>query len=237
MSYLVQPGEKLVWWGQPSRILYAKYALLMLGLNSVVYVGLLSFVASRADPQSVSLSAVTIGVWALSLLVSSGPIVGTLAWHWSCAGRTLYLLTTERAIRYEPRWMSGYKIVEARPEDLEGGLVFDALWNNKQVRRLKEETLAPKLAERLKHRDGRIRRQAIVTAAALAKQNRIPFSVLVDALWSEDRFIRKQAAVGLGKLRKDGRLAVRDLRRLVFDEDRAVSQAALHSLEAITRAA
>ena len=248
VSHVLQPGEKVLWWGQPSRLLYGWMPLFMLLWCLLVDGGLLYAAGIGSSLPSLPWEVLALGA-CMIVWLSIAPLTAVLAYHWSHAGRTLYLLTSSRAIHCRPTWWGQYVILETRPENLSVAFVarygdpftevaqFRWLWHGNAIRDLIERTLLLRLVERLEYPDNAVRRKAIVTAAEYARNGKVPAAALVAALASDDCFVRSQAARALGSLRPVAASALPALRRAVFDDHLALSQAAIRSIDAIRRAA
>ena len=185
VSHVLQQGETLVWSGQPSCILYGWLPLFLLLSCLLFYTGAFTVLGLRAGLPSIPWELLAIGI-AMVVWCLIGPLAGVLVCHWSQARRTLYLLTTDRAIHCRPTWRGQYVILETRPENLRAMFVprygdpftevaqFRWLWHGKAIRDLFEQTLLPKLVDRLKHPSNAVRREAIVAAAEFARQGKVP---------------------------------------------------------------
>lgn len=109
---LLQPDEKLVCWRRPDAV----YCMLLRGALSAFSLAVPAVVTvlvfGRREPPSANLwlaCTIALGVCAALLAL-------VLVSQWRRARRTLFLLTTERAICCLPRLYRGYQFYELRPE-------------------------------------------------------------------------------------------------------------------------
>ena len=245
----LEPGEQIVWTGQPRITSSVVAAFLMAAMGIFVGLGLFSWLSDFGTLGWVVLHATTCAYSAFPLMFFAGR-------RWT-QRNTAYVLTSHRAIAFVPHWRLGYRVYVNLPEDIGssrcvtmfGGVgsivwaeqpnkgtgyvagvfrgAFAMIENVQNVQRLMHETFLPHLVQGLKSTSPEVRRKSIVGLGRIGRVAKEAIPFLIDALASEDSFIRRHAAEALGRIGKVASPALPGLRRLVLtDESRVVSEIA-----------
>lgn len=252
----LEPGEQIVWTGQPissrtarSPALMAISAGLATALSIFMWLVVFSFFPDVGELRWVFLYVTLVGY-----VATPGAL---LAFQWWRLRNTAYVLTSHRAIAFVPHWRLGYRVYVNLPEDIGSsrcvtifGCLGSIVWaerpnkatghlagvfrgafagidNVHDVQRLMHETFVPHLVQGLKSTSPEVRRKSIVGLGRIGRVAKEAIPYLIDALASEDSVIRRRAAEALGRIGKEAHPAVPQLKRMFLtDENRRTAESA-----------
>jgi hypothetical protein len=209
VEHFLVPGEKIVWWSQPSFLLRSTAALVSANLliGAILLWSLLILQASGQIEQAAS-NGFWVGVGIFVMLVVASFLVFVLQ-SWATQRHTLYLVTTHRALAFEARTTKHFDIFQCFPEDLHSLVLrwngiewyesrdpnhlkrraaFRGVWHARHVRLLVVATLRERLAERIAHGGPAVRSHALASVAAMASPEWCPEDLLRLAQVDPSRF-------------------------------------------------
>ena len=250
----LEPGEQIVWTGQPISSSTARSPVRMAiraGLATAMSI-FMWLVVSNVLPDCGELGWVFLYATLVVYVATPGAL---LVFQWWRLRNTAYVLTSHRAIAFVPHWRLGYRVYANLPEDIGSsrcatifGCLGSIVWtegpnqgylagayrgafatidNVKDVERLMHETFLPHLVQGLKSTSPEVRRKSIISLGRIGRVAKEAIPYLIEALASEDSFIRRYAAEALGRIGKVASPALPGLRRLVLtDESRVVAEIA-----------
>jgi hypothetical protein len=250
----LEPGEQIVWIGQPRMGLLVITAGLMTAICIFMSLVVFNFLPDFGELRWVILYATLVCYVAMP-----GAL---LAFQWRRWRNTAYVLTSHRAIAFVPHWRLGYRVYVNLPEDLGSsrcvtifGCLGSIVWaegpnqgylagayrgafatidNAKDVERLMHETFLPHLVQGLKSTSPEVRRKSIVSLGRIGRVAKEAIPYLIDALASEDSFIRRHAAEALGRIGNAAKPAVPQLQRMFLtDENRITAESARRATQRI----
>ncbi|MDP6443235.1 MAG: HEAT repeat domain-containing protein [Pirellulaceae bacterium] len=254
---VLEPGEHIVWTGQPrmTESAFRTFLVTVLGLGLGC-----SFAAEFASGivQVILLCSICIG-W-----VTPAPLM--YLWRSWALRNTCYVITSRRAIAFIPGWDFGYRIFVNHPEDLAsvrtdasrkrfGSIVwvdrtssqfswlvgsyrgaFTGIDHPGEVLEIMYDTFLPLLGSRLKDLDPDVRRKAVSSLAKIGVFAKQAVPHLLAALESDDSFVRSRAAQALGQIGDKAKPAIPALKRtLLTDESRNVAETARKAIDKIDR--
>src|SRR5688572_21408901 len=205
----LEPGEQIVWTGQPissstarSPALMAIKAGLATAMGMFMWLVIFNFLPHFGELPWVFLYATLAGYVAMP-----GAL---LAFQWWRLRNTAYVLTSHRAIVFVPHWRLGYRVYVNLPEDIASsrcvtifGCLGSIVWaerpnkgtghlagvfrgafamidNVQDVQRLMHETFLPHLVHGLKSTSPEVRRKSIVGLGRIGRVAKEAIPYLID---------------------------------------------------------
>jgi len=247
----LEPGEQIVWTGQPRTFHIPIVSVAVIGLGLLLWMGVFLIAGGSNIAQLVFLYGAFVCWIAIPWLTVSGIRQRRML------RRTCYVITDRRAIAFEAQRRGGYRVFVNLPEDLAnvrcvtrfgsfGGITwiestgsrfnwlvgrycggFIAIDRAREVLQRMYDTFLPLVASRLDDPDPDVRRKAASAIAKIGSSAGQALPQLVAALESDDSFVRDRAAYTLGQLGQSASSAVPALKRtLLIDESRQVAETA-----------
>lgn len=224
---LLEPGERVVWMGQPS-----PWCRLLFRLPVAAVFGVLTLTVVRLvlPPEDFRLM-LSMMLIAFAAALGMGTVLNLRA-----ARGTLYLLTQRRAMILRSSAASPQqRSLILLPEDLAWSPKRRLFWDCDDARlaeELRRQTLLPQLAARLAHADAEVRR-SVARAFTRLGRGAAPFLPnLLDALQDDDAVVRRYVAAAVGNAGDE--TARPYLERLRFDDNRRTAQAAMKASQKLS---